>query len=207
MLKELIYGNTRTYLIKGKKGYLLIDTDWAGALPQFFKALKKLNITVQEISHILVTHYHPDHMGLAQDLIDLGIKLIVIDVQKDYIHQSDYIFKKEGNKAFKSIQDDMVLVLSCNTSREFLSELGIDGEIVHTPGHSEDSVSLILDSGEAVVGDLYPLEQVILYDSSTLIDTWDNLLGRQLNWIYYAHPLPDNVSAWSSIEEYKLSLS
>ncbi len=39
-------------------------------------------------------------------------------------------------------------------SRALLKRLGIDGEIVATPGHSDDSVSLVLDSGEAFTGDL-----------------------------------------------------
>jgi hydroxyacylglutathione hydrolase len=35
-----------------------------------------------------------------------------------------------------------------------LLEFGVDGRIVHTPGHTSGSISLLLDSGEAFVGDL-----------------------------------------------------
>src|SRR5688572_12364194 len=39
-------------------------------------------------------------------------------------------------------------VLVCiEESRSFLAKLDISGEIVHTPGHSEDSVTLLLDTG------------------------------------------------------------
>ena len=38
--------------------------------------------------------------------------------------------------------------------RHRLARVGIAGEIVPTPGHSDDSVSLVLDSGEAFTGDL-----------------------------------------------------
>lgn len=182
---------------------MLVDTDWAGKLPQFFKALKALSVKVEEISYLLVSHYHPDHMGLAQDLVALGIDLVVMDVQKSFIHQSDHIFEKEGNKDFKPIHDEEIFLLSCANSRSFLAALGIAGEIVHTPGHSEDSVSLVLDSGQAIVGDLYPLEQVPLYDNPVLTETWNSLLSHQLKTVYYAHPLPDDVSRWRSFEEYQ----
>ncbi|EHJ53204.1 MBL fold metallo-hydrolase [Streptococcus macacae] len=55
-----------------------------------------MGIRVEDIAYLLITHYHPDHMGLAQDLMNLGIQLLVMDVQKDFIHQSDSIFEKEG---------------------------------------------------------------------------------------------------------------
>ena len=34
------YGRTATYLLEGAEGSALVDTDWAGALGSFFKALK-----------------------------------------------------------------------------------------------------------------------------------------------------------------------
>ena len=43
-------------------------------------------------------------------------------------------------------------VISESTSREFLSKYGIDGEGIYTSGHSDDSISLLLDSGEQVTG-------------------------------------------------------
>ena len=152
MIQLLKYGNTNTYYIKGTNGSLLVDTDFAGTLDSFYKKIKELNIT--KIDYLLITHYHPDHMGIAQDILDMGTKLLVMDVQKDYIHVSDNIFEKDKNSKFKKISSEPI-VLSTLESREFLKTLGIDGEIIYTPGHSDDSVSLVLDEGVAIVGDLY----------------------------------------------------
>ena len=38
---RLRYGNTNTYLLTGSGGSLLIDTDYAGTLPAFFREIKK----------------------------------------------------------------------------------------------------------------------------------------------------------------------
>jgi glyoxylase-like metal-dependent hydrolase (beta-lactamase superfamily II) len=35
-----------------------------------------------------------------------------------------------------------------------LCDYGVDGFVMHTPGHSEASVSIILDNGEAFIGDM-----------------------------------------------------
>ena len=77
MLK-LKYGNTNTYLIEGRNSSLLIDTDFAGTLPAFYKALKQNDLRVKDIGYVLATHYHPDHMGLISDLMKQGVKLILI---------------------------------------------------------------------------------------------------------------------------------
>ncbi|MBE6611312.1 MAG: MBL fold metallo-hydrolase, partial [Ruminococcaceae bacterium] len=63
---ELLYGKTRTYLVGG---ILLVDTDWAGTLPRFFRKLKESNIPLESIRCLMVTHYHPDHMGIAAELM------------------------------------------------------------------------------------------------------------------------------------------
>ena len=36
MIQLLKYGNTNSYYIKGKKGSILVVTDWAGSLQAFY---------------------------------------------------------------------------------------------------------------------------------------------------------------------------
>ena len=63
---EINYSNTNTYLIEGTKGKLLFDTGWAGTFPGFCRFIGSLNISIQSIDYILISHFHPDHMGIAQ---------------------------------------------------------------------------------------------------------------------------------------------
>ena len=46
MLTEIKYGNTSTFLISGTKSNILIDTDYAGTMPAFYKAIKDKGIKV-----------------------------------------------------------------------------------------------------------------------------------------------------------------
>ena len=184
MIQLLKYGNTNCYYIAGRNSSLLIDTDWAGTLQAFYKKIKELDI--KSIDYLLITHYHPDHMGIAQDIIDMGTQLLLLDIQKEYIHSSDMIFQKDKNIQFKPINTEPVII-SCEQSRKFLKDLGIDGEIIYTPGHSDNSISIILDNGSAFVGDLYDLNSVSLFNDEKINNSWNKILSYNISKIYYGH--------------------
>ena len=95
-MTKLTYGNTNTFFIPGSKGGLLVDTDYAGTLQAMYKALKRSGIQVKDIAYVLATHYHPDHMGLISQLMEQGVKLLLMDVQKRFVHGSDPIFERDG---------------------------------------------------------------------------------------------------------------
>lgn len=165
---ELKYSNTNTYLIKGSRGIILFDTGWAGTFSAFCSAIGKLDIPVQKIDYILISHFHPDHMGIAQEIADHGPVIVVMDVQREYIHAADYVFKKEKNDTFIPIVDDNVNYIRIEESRELLDTIGISGEIISTPGHSDDSISLWIDSGDLFVGDLNPLYELDLHKGTQI---------------------------------------
>ena len=186
-IHELKYASTNTYLIEGDSGMLLFDTGWAGTFPMFLRAMGELNIPVQKISYILISHFHPDHTGIAQQIADQGAVLLVADVQREHIHSSDAIFAKEKNTAFCPIKDERVRFFSAGESRAVLKELGIDGQVIHTPGHSDDSISLLLDDGSLFVGDLNPLYELEIHRGTQIGDSWDKLLAHNPKVIYYGH--------------------
>ena len=188
MITKLRYGNTNTFFIEGKSGSLLIDTDYAGTLPAFFKAAKAAGIDVRYISYLLMTHYHPDHMGIAAELQALGVQLLVIDVQAGSIHFADDIFARDKRLHYQPIDETRMKVITCAESRAFLETLGIRGEIIHTPSHSEDSISVILDTGDVFVGDLEPLAYLAAYQENPgLKKDWDNVLSYHPKRICYGH--------------------
>lgn len=187
-ITELKYSNTNTYLIKGEAGALLFDTGWAGTFPAFRELMKQQNRAVKEIDIILISHYHPDHMGIAQAIADsAGAKIMVPDVQLEHIHDADIIFEKEKRKDFVPVRDESVEVVSEKETRAFLLDHGIEGEVICTPGHSDDSISLLLDSGELFVGDLNPLYELPLHKGTKIYESWEKLLSKKPKRIYYGH--------------------
>ena len=77
-----------------------------------------------------------------------------------------------------------------------LREYGIDGKVVFTPGHSPGSISVVLDTGEAFVGDmamngppltLSPSLPIFAEDISAVKTSWKKLIDKGANKVYPAH--------------------
>lgn len=184
MITKLKYGNTNTFFVDG----LLIDTDYAGTLPGFFKEIKKNGLSVTDIKYVLATHYHPDHMGLIGELTELGVKLLLIEHQVKYVHFSDEIFRREPRLDYKPIDESKAVVISCEESRSFLCDMGIRGETVPTKSHSDDGIAVILDDGNCFAGDLEPMEFIGAYENNTALQRdWELILSYAPAVIHYGH--------------------
>jgi glyoxylase-like metal-dependent hydrolase (beta-lactamase superfamily II) len=92
-----------------------------------------------------------------------------------------------------------------------LSEYGIGGQIVYTPGHTTGSLSIVLDSGEAFVGDLamnkFPLRHspglpTLADDIEIVKISWRYLLNLGVHTVYPGHgePFPIGVIQKALIE-------
>ncbi len=184
MITKLKYGNTNTYFING----LLIDTDYAGTLNAFYKEIKRNNISITDIKYVLATHYHPDHMGIIGELTELGVDLLILEHQLEYVHFSDKIFAREPRLNFRPIDESKAIVIPCEKSRNFLRDMGIKGEIIPTKSHSGDGIAVILDDGNCFVGDLEPFEYVGAYENNKeLREDWELILSYDPAVIHYGH--------------------
>ena len=179
------YLSTNYYAIDVKGGKLLVDCGWPGTLPQFLAELKRKGISPQDIKYILATHYHPDHTGLAQELKNLGAKLIVLENQIEFIPQLIHLIKTKTVQYTEIKQGDN-LILKFAESRNFLAKLELQGEIIHTPGHSDDSVTLILDDGFAFTGDLPP-RFMISEEAAITKHSWDKIYQHKITRIFPGH--------------------
>ena len=187
-MKLLKYGNTNTYYIPGTRGGLLIDTDYAGTLCAFYKAVKVNHIGLNDIACVVATHYHPDHIGLIGELMSQGIMLLLLNSQLRSVHFSDPIFNREKRFRYIPIDETKAIMTGFEESRSFLSSLGISGEIISTPSHSEDSISIILDNGDCFVGDLEPFDYLSAYQENPALKAdWDRVMSHHPKRIFYGH--------------------
>jgi ribonuclease/clavin/mitogillin len=179
------YGSTNYYAIGYKPGqYLLIDCGWPGTLGKLKHQCKIKGIDLNQIKYFLVTHFHPDHAGLTQELINIGIRLLLLETQVKSAEQMKNIMKKDSG--YVDIEVSGMNAIALNDSRAKLKSIGIDGEIISTPGHSPDSVTLILDEGVAFTGDLTP-EIALPEDELVSRDSWKKIFAKKVTKIYPAH--------------------
>jgi glyoxylase-like metal-dependent hydrolase (beta-lactamase superfamily II) len=147
--------------------------------------LERADVPLEELRYALATHYHIDHAGVAQELKEAGVPLLVLDVQLPAIPRMKR-YTKPQDHYLEITLDDNVLI-SCDESRALLAEAGIPGEILPTPGHSDDSVSLLLDNGAVFTGDLTPPQYVGLEDPEVVRASWRLLRERGATRVYPAH--------------------
>lgn len=186
------YDSTNYYVLGANDNRLLVDVGWPGTLPKLLAMLKRKDIAMEEIGYLLITHYHPDHAGLAQEVKAKGVRLLVLEQQLAAIPILKSYMKPINPYVEITLHDNLQLTTS--ESRAFLQSIGIVGEIVSTPGHSDDSVTLVLNEGAAFTGDLPPPGFVDESASDIVQQSWNKLRAQHTHTIYPGHgpvrPMP-----------------
>lgn len=183
------------YLLKSSTHNLLIDAGFPGTLWDLGKEIRKTDIKICEIDYLIVTHFHPDHAGLIQDLKNESIKYVVLDLQIPFIDKMERDKKRlleSKNYNHLVLTDNIIITL--NQSREFLGKLAIKGEIISTKGHTEDGIALILDSGEAFIGDIIDEDMALEMNDIKSIEDWKNLRSLGAKKIFPSHSNPYEIN-------------
>ena len=179
------YDSTNYYVIGSGKDRLLVDVGWPGTLGKLLANLKRKGIAIEEIRFLLATHYHPDHAGLVQEVKNKGVRLMVMEGQAAAIPALKQWMKPDMHYLDIDLGDSTVVALA--ESRSFLAKLGIVGEIVHTPGHSDDSVTLILDTGDAFTGDLQSESRADESSIDAVKSSWEKIRSMNTKTIHPGH--------------------
>jgi glyoxylase-like metal-dependent hydrolase (beta-lactamase superfamily II) len=184
------YDSTNYYVIAGSHSAgLLVDCGWPGTMGKLKNQLRRKGIEFKGVKYLLVTHYHPDHAGLTQELRNLGMHLILLDTQVPFVQLLKTHMKPDSGYVEIEVAGTHILVPE--DSRAYLDRIGIEGEIIPTPGHSPDSVSLILDDGIAFTGDLTH-ELLLPDDETTCRESWRRVFAHGVTRVYPAHGRTQN---------------
>ena len=178
--------STHYYLIDTRQGKLMVDTGWAGSLPALKSQLKGYAIDLAQIGYLMITHHHPDHAGLTQEIKRASnARLIILEKQIPFLENLKAFYA--GKDIYEPIQIEANDLVLQSSNRAALNQIGILGEIIETPGHSDDSVSLILDNGMAFVGDLHPPDLVPDERRDATCQSWSKLVRLNIKTVYPAH--------------------
>ena len=179
------YRSTNYYVVSTGSSRLLVDLGWPGTFGTMRATLERKGIPLGEVRYGFATHYHMDHAGLAQELKMAGVPLLVADVQVSAIPLLRKWMKSADEFVDIALNDNVVV--SSAESRRTLATIGIGGEFVHTPGHSDDSVSLLLDNGFAFTGDLTYPSMVGAEGAEVVERSWQSLRDRGATTVYPGH--------------------
>jgi len=132
---------TNTYIIGSGKRRILLDTG-DGSQPEYFLNLKKsLNFDKITIQDVILSHWHPDHVG--------GTKEVLKSAEKSCgVHKYPRSDGEEPYTPFTPIKDGQIFETDGATLKAF-----------HTPGHTSDSIVLhfleenAIFSGDTILGE------------------------------------------------------
>jgi glyoxylase-like metal-dependent hydrolase (beta-lactamase superfamily II) len=146
------FSSTNYWVIGANGARLIVDLGWPGKFAMLRANLERMGVPLKELKYALATHYHIDHAGCAQDLKNAGVPLLVLESQMAAIPVMKAHVKPQDNYTEITLRDNVDLRFA--ESRARLKSMGLEGEVLPTPGHSDDSVSLLLDDGSVFTGDL-----------------------------------------------------
>jgi glyoxylase-like metal-dependent hydrolase (beta-lactamase superfamily II) len=182
MMIHTLLCKTKCYLIQASEGYLLFDAGWPGQYRLFKDTAKAAGIRMKDVIAFVVSHFHMDHAGLAGIFVANGIRFVVFENQQNQIDEMEGLIGRKGYP-YTPIDKSRMDIMRLQDSRAWLNSINISGEIVQTFSHGKENNVLLLDSGEAFIGDLPPLEEY----SELARSDWARLRSMHVRHIFPAH--------------------
>jgi glyoxylase-like metal-dependent hydrolase (beta-lactamase superfamily II) len=198
-----------------------MDTGYQHDYPVYRRNLARAGIAVEDIRYLVLTHHHDDHAGFLNELThDTLITILVHERARallrsgknDKSHGGGYVngfiklvaslkmrFDPRWTLTFPPFTLRGRDILLADDDNEILRRLRVAGQILYTPGHSLDHISLVLDNGDVFCGDAAASFllwagtcycTVFMTDMDEAYRSWQRMLDAGAQTIYPAHGQP-----------------
>lgn len=201
---QLLSGRSNVFLLSNGKINLLIDS----SVPRLWNKLQKRIelLGVNTIDYLILTHSHFDHAGNAKRIQEkFKAKVILHSEEEKFLVHGENILPKGTNVFTRAIVNlfgkRMAHIFKhepCEAdllieSRYDLKEFGTNVYLMHTPGHTIGSMSLIVDNEVALVGDvMFGVFKGSVFppyaeDKERMINSWGKLLETDCSRFIPSH--------------------
>ena len=153
---------SNAYLLVGDHRPVLVDTGSPGDERRIEEGCATAGVDQRDFALILHTHVHSDHFGTTAHFAALARCPVCY-------HENDRELAAQGHNGrlrgvglrgrvmapffsrtpFKTVSTDLPAA-----EGRSLDDLGVSATLLHTPGHTRGSISIVMDDGDAIVGDV-----------------------------------------------------
>ena len=197
------------YLIREEGKYLMVDAGIPKRTSLLRKKLAQNNIDPEDISLIVLTHVHYDHVGNLSWIKELSKAPVMVHEDEAGILEKGLnpipngatltgkILSGLGRLVnplpnYTAVKPDILF-----TDISSLKDYGFSATVIPTPGHTSGSISILFGSGETFVGDtcfhLYGGKSVFpifANDIPSLLKSWQTLIDSEARVFYPGHGKP-----------------
>ncbi|HPM88767.1 MAG TPA: MBL fold metallo-hydrolase [Bacteroidales bacterium] len=201
---QILSGRSNVFLLANNQSRILIDTGPGSMWTALQRRLDRLQI--RQVDLLILTHSHFDHAANAARIKEkYKARVIIHQTETKYLASGDNILPVGTNivakflvktiaKQFNSIAGYSPCDYDITFDYSFeLTDYGFNGYLVHTPGHTQGSISVIIDNEIALVGDtMFGIFWGTVFppfasDQNLLIKSWGKLLETRCRLFIPSH--------------------
>ena len=206
-----------TWIYPVEDGWVMIDTGYENSYDAVVKKLRILLIRPEEIRYVFLTHAHDDHAGFLEEWMTKHPDTQIIAHEKaiDGLRRGQnrfdggcstllaFLFCQlmallgNGEHRYPKLSEEhLKKVITCNEDNLSLLENILNGKILFTPGHTADSISLLVNGnlfcGDAAMNGIPSSRKITIWveDQTAFEKSWDVMLAAGAIKIYPAHGSP-----------------
>lgn len=202
---QIMAGRSNVFLLTNGIKTILIDTSVSRTWNRLQKRLRKLDI--KKIDLLFLTHSHFDHAANANRIkAKYNARVIIHKNESEYLRKGEIIVPKGTTFVTKSLVNflnkfkspSLIKIEPCEPDLIAYSfydfkVIGFNAYLIHSPGHTAGSMSLIVDDEIAIVGDaMFGIFKNSIFppfadDELLMIQSWGELLKTNCSYFLPSH--------------------
>lgn len=204
-ISRIDFGFVNAYLLQTADSFVLVDTGVGKDWQKFESELLRRGALPEHLKLVILTHGDLDHSGNCKHLQEkYGLKIAVHEGDYELVTKGDF-----GKRSASSLLGRFINLLGNKTNSpadlfepdlfltdgQRLDEFGLPAVVIHTPGHTIGSISILTDDGGLLVGDtlgnfVKPVTGGLFVSKTDLQNSLSKLRNCKAETIYPGHGKP-----------------